>query len=108
MALRAEHARKLLAAEQEWTRAKVALETAVRNREKERNRCRPGLELGKRIRSGGVEILITPTSTGQSFRLKDYLYKHKLTKAMREFVTEAREYDRWTVKQIAAGRKDTE
>jgi hypothetical protein len=97
MALRAEDARALLNAELNWKRAKMALEAAESQRTKVRDRCRPRLEVGAQT-VGGVKITITPTTTGQSFSLKGYLERHKLTKTMEPFVGEGREYDRWTVK----------
>lgn len=97
--LRAESARNLATAEENWSKAKAALDAAERERTKWRARCRPLLATGELQVVGGVEITITPTATGKSFRLAEYLKKHKITKAMEPFIGEGSTYDRWTVKR---------
>jgi hypothetical protein len=96
--LRAESARNLVKAEESWARAKAALDIAERERTKWRARCRPLLADGLNV-VGGIEITVTPTSTGKSFRLAEYLKAHPISKAMRPFVGEGSTYDRWTVKR---------
>jgi hypothetical protein len=108
MALRAEHAQALLVAEKDWAAAKIALEEATARRQKARDRCRAGITLGERTSAGGVAILVTLCKSGRTFRLKDYLDKNKLTKAMTPFVTEGTEYDRWTVKAESMRRASRE
>lgn len=101
MSLRIE-ARKLLAAEQRCQEARGALEAAEREREKCRDRCRPLLAPGKLTLAGDVELMVAPACSPRTFRLAEYLRRHKLTKAMQPFVGEGTEYDRWTVKPAAA------
>lgn len=96
MALRATDARALLQAELACSRAKTKLKVAEAAREKLRVRCRPRLQDGQQT-IGGIKITITPTSTGQSFSLKGYLERHKLTATMLPFVGTPTVYDRWTV-----------
>lgn len=96
--LRAESARNLATAEENWSKAKAALDVAERERTKWRARCRPLLADGHQV-VGGVEITVTPTQSGMSFRLAEYLKTNKLTKAMQPFVGEGSTYDRWTVKR---------
>jgi hypothetical protein len=98
----ATEAKKLLAAEESYQQAKGQLEEADRERQKAREACRPLLAIGKTTRIGDIEITVTPTMTGKSFRLAQYLRKHKLTKTMEPFVGEATSYDRWTVKRVAS------
>jgi hypothetical protein len=104
--LKALQARKLLAAETAWTIARKQLDEAERERAKQRARCRPMIPAGELLTVGGIEIQVTSCSSGQSFSLKGYLEKHKLTKAMQPFVGQGSTYDRWTVKRTVSNQQD--
>lgn len=101
MALRAEYARKLLEAEKAYANARQVVAIAERERNRQRARCRSSIEDGKLTIAGGVQITVTPTSTGLSFRLAEFLKAHKISKSMAPFVGDATTYDRWTVKEVA-------
>jgi hypothetical protein len=93
---------KLLAAEDAYKQAKGALEKAKRERDEARARCRPLLAANKTTMAGDIAITLTPCTSAESFRLAEYLRQHKITKAMAPFVGQGKEYDRWTVKRVAA------
>jgi len=101
MALTTE-ARKLLAAEDHYRHCKGALEQAERDRAKARERCRRLLTPGKTTVAGDIELTVTPCVSSPTFRLAQYLRKHKVTKAMEPFVGAGSLYERWVVRQIAA------
>lgn len=105
MAVTALQARALLAAETTWANAKNALDEATRARAKQRARCRGRLTSGELAVAGGVEVLVTETQSGQSFSLKGYLERHKITRAMAPFVGDPTPYDRWTVRRRASDQE---
>jgi hypothetical protein len=93
-------ARKLLAAEEHYQDCKGALEQADRDRAKARERCLPLLLGEPSVLAGDISITVTPCVSGKSFRLAQYLRKHKISKAMEPFIGEGTPYDRWTVKRV--------
>lgn len=101
----ADQARKLADAEERYALARVELATADEARKKLRKRLRPKLSLGGEVRAGGVRIVVKEVAKGASFRLAEYLKKHKLSKEMRPFHTGASTREDWTVERIPKGRQ---
>lgn len=95
--LRAEQARAIAKAEAEYSRCKKALEEAKDAREKVRARYRDKLPLGVEVEIGGLRIKRSEKSTGRRFSLSRYLEKHKLTAAMKPFVSLG-SYEDWQVR----------
>lgn len=93
---------KLLTAEDDYSRAKGALEKAKHERDKARARCRPLLATDTTTLAGDISITVTACVSNRSFKLAEYLRNHRLTKAMEPFVGEGSAYDRWTVKRISS------
>lgn len=96
-ALNASQARAIAKAEADYASAKAKLEQAKEDREKVRERYRDRLPIGQEVVAGGVRIKRSQKSTGQRFSLSRYLEKHKLTAAMKPFVSLG-SYEDWQVK----------
>jgi hypothetical protein len=96
--LTAKNAREHAAADAKVTKAKKALDDAVRERDKLRDRDRKKLPAGEEIVVGGV-LLKRTTYTYDTFSLKDFKTAgHKVTAQMRKFV-KPQDGERWTVKR---------
>ena len=98
--LRASQARAIARAEAAVARAQRELERAKATRAEVRARYRGRLTLGEPVEAGGFRIKVSEKLSGQSFRLKAFLEKHRLTAAMRPFVGEPTPYDDWQVKAL--------
>jgi hypothetical protein len=95
--LRADQAQKIAAAEAAYAHAKRALEEAKLERDAMRERYSERVPLGKVIVAGGLTIKRRVQSTGKRFALAQFLVKHKLTAAMRPYVSE-NSYEVWDVR----------
>ena len=95
--LTSQQARAIAQAEQAVADAKVELQRATEKRDEVRDRSRDRLPLGEELDVGGIRIKRIKKRAGRRFSLVKYLQKHKLTKAMEPFVTEAEPYEVWTV-----------
>lgn len=95
--LTASQARKIAQAEGAYTAAKKALEDAKAEREKVRARYRDRVPAGVALIVGGFQVKRRIQSTGKRFSLGAYLKQHKLTAAMRPFVSES-DHEVWEVR----------
>lgn len=95
---------RIRAAEAKVAKAKRALERATEEREQVRARYRGRFPANRPIEAGGCLIKRIVSSTGQRFRLSAYLEHHKLSAAMRPFVTEPGSRERWDIKELEARR----
>lgn len=97
--LTAAAARAIARDELAYADAKRALEAADERRRRTRARYRDRLPVGEVVEAGGYSIKVVAKTTGRKFRLAEYLKAgHKVTKAMRPFVTEPTAYEDWRVK----------
>lgn len=98
-ALHPSQAKTIVDAETKYDEAKRALAAAKRHRDETRARYRELVPLGEAITVAGHLFKRIRKTSGPSFRLRAYLEKHKLTKAMEPYVGEPTEYEDWQVKR---------
>jgi hypothetical protein len=91
---------EIRAAETKVTAAKRRLEKATEERELIRGRYRNRLPENKPIEAGGCLIKRIVKSTGQRFRLSQYLQQHQLTAKMQPFVTKPGTSEQWDIKPL--------
>lgn len=96
-------ARVLLRAEQAVAAAQIALTEAKQERDKVRERYADRVPVGEEFVVAGIRVKRVEKSSGRSFKLRDYLEKHKLTAAMRPFVKDGSPYELWIVKEAESG-----
>jgi hypothetical protein len=99
--LRPQQARIIAAAERAHDEAKRALADRRRERDEIRSRYKDLIPLGELLEVGGIRIKRILKTSGQHFRLKAFLGRHKLTKAMAPFVSDPTEYEDWQVQEKA-------
>jgi hypothetical protein len=91
---------EIRAAEARVTAAKRRLEKATEERTLVRDRYRDRLPENEAVEAGGCLIKRIVKSTGQRFRLSEYLRHHKLRPEMRSFVTKAGTSEQWDIKAL--------
>jgi hypothetical protein len=91
---------QIRAAEAAVTAAKRALEKATEERSQVRDRYRDWLPENEPVEAAGYLIKRIVKSTGQRFRLGEYLKRHKLTAAMRPFVSKPGTSEQWDIKPL--------
>lgn len=97
-ALRAPQGRELVAAQAKYDRTKRELEAAKTERDRLIAKHMPKFPIGEWITVGGWVLRITMQPGGDRFKLGDYLKHHKLTAAMRPFITPGGESPRLWIK----------
>lgn len=98
--LTAKQARVIAHAEGRVAEAERAFEEAKALRAQVRARYAERLPLGLVVKAGGYAIKRIEKSTGRKFRLSEFLKTHKLTVAMRPFVSKPSTYEAWTVRPV--------
>jgi len=91
---------QIRAVEARVAKCKRQLEVALEERIEVRDRYRDRLPANEAVEAGGCLIKRIVKSTGQRFRLSEYLRHHRLTKQMRPFVTEPGTSEQWDVKPL--------
>jgi hypothetical protein len=95
--LRPNQARKIAKAEADYSSAKRELEEAKATRDKVREQYADRVPIGDVVVAGGIVIKRRTQSTGKRFSLGAFLKSHRLTKAMKPFVSEG-SYEVWDVR----------
>lgn len=93
-------AAELVAAEVHYLVAKRRLEEATAQRKELRKKHRAHVPLDTPVDVAGYRFDRSEKSTGRRFSLTDYLKRHKLTAAMRPYVSEPKPYDVWDIHAI--------
>jgi hypothetical protein len=91
---------QIRAVEARVAKCKRQLEVATEERAAVRDRYRDRLPENETVEAGGCLIKRIVKSTGQRFRLSEYLKRHKLTAAMRPFVTKPGTSEQWDIKPL--------
>lgn len=100
-------ARKLVDVETRYTDAKKQLDDLKRERSELRARYRDRIPLGKVVEVAGYRFKRSLKTAGARFRLSAFLEKHKLTKAMEPYVSDATEYEDWQIKPVTPGERSS-
>lgn len=98
--LKPQQARKIHSAERACDEAKAEYERRRLERNAIRDRYRDRVPLTDEIVVGGIRLKRVTKTSGERFRLKAYLAAHKLTAAMRPFVSPASQYEDWFVDEV--------
>lgn len=88
------------AVEARVAKCKRQLDVAIEERSAVRDRYRSRLPENKQMEAGGCLIKRIVKSTGQRFRLSEYLKQHRLTKQMEPFVTQPGTSEQWDIKPL--------
>jgi hypothetical protein len=96
----ATEAKKLLAADEHYQKAKGELQAAKADLDKARATCRPLLAIDKTTTIGDIAITVTACVSAATFRLADFKRRYKVTKQMEPFIGERTPYEKWTVRRV--------
>lgn len=95
---RAPQVRELVAAQARYDKAKRELEQARQERDEQLAKLLPKIELGRWITVAGWVLRVTMQRSGDRFRLSEYLEHHKLTAAMKPYISPGAESPRLWLK----------